>query len=194
MIIDLMIHAGTKLALWQWLELRELGTVTQDTDPFSPTFGQWFYHHTNRNSGLIWWRHPSGKLESTFDYLDPENISITYFNGFYGILRYEQIAFESELAPWLRNNTAISILDSFNGIGGQGITLVDHSDVQEHLDAIGMPGHEWQGSGIYSNPSFWFLSPIMVNDEREFGGQTYRSLIDFNVWTPDQYPEGWELV
>lgn len=27
-----------------------------------------------------------------------------------------------------------------------------------------------------------------------YGGQTYRSVIDNNSWTPDAYPQGWEAV
>ena len=34
----------------------------------------------------------------------------------------------------------------------------------------------------------------MVGDQREFAGVTYESTIDFNVWTPTQYPAGWTKI
>lgn len=199
--LDLFIHAPTKFALEQWLDARGLGVSFQDTDPESPTFGQWFYRHTDALSGFDYWRGGSGKLEATrtVDDTDPENpvITDTYYNGFYALLRFVTVEhFEATIAPWCRNNTAVSILDGFNGIGGEGITIVDPEEVEAHLESIGVPSHTMQNSGnvSLSNPQLWFLTPVMTGDEREFGGQTYRSLIDFNVWTPTQYPQGWELV
>lgn len=198
--VDLIIHAGTKLALEQWLQARGLGVSFQDTDPTSPTFGDWFYTHTDRaNSSFLWWKEPSGKMTATrtVDNTDPENpiITETFFNGFYGHLQYhDQAHFEATLAPWFRTSTATSILDGFNGIGGEGITLVNPDDVTAHHESIVSPMNRHQGNGIFSDPQFWYLTPVMIGDEREFDGQTYQSLIDFNVWTQRQYPEGWELV
>lgn len=196
---DLLVQAGTRLAVHQWLQARGLGVVAQDTDPTSPTFGEWLYRHTDPESGFIWWRHPSGKLESTYsvDDSDPENpvYTITYYTGFFGMLRFKtQEILEDRIGDWVRDNTAISILEGFNGVGGEGITIITPGDVATHLASIGAPGHEWLGPGIWSDPTLWWASPVMTGDLREFDGAIYRSLIDFNVWTLAAYPEGWEYV
>ena len=34
----------------------------------------------------------------------------------------------------------------------------------------------------------------MIGDEVMYNGTHYRSLIDNNVWSPDAYPQGWEVV
>ena len=45
-----------------------------------------------------------------------------------------------------------------------------------------------------------FVQPTGAHDAYQQGqgitwnGQRYRSLIDANVWSPDVYPQGWELV
>lgn len=196
-MIDLCLHAGTKFALEQWLAARNLGTLTQDVDPASPTFGQWFYAHTAPGA-FIWWRHPSGLLEKTktVDNSDPENpvTTITYYAGFFGILRMPIEDMESLVAPWVRTSAATSIIDGFNGIGGEGVTLIAPEEVNAKMDAIGTPRHEILGGMSWSDPRVWYLSPVMTNDEVEFNGTTYRSLIDFNVWSPTQYPGGWEEV
>lgn len=197
-MLDLVIHAGTKFALEQWLAARSLGTQTQNTDPESPQFGEWTYAHTAPGA-FIYWRHPSGKLEKTrtVDNTDPENpvTTITYYAGFFGVLRFPDVeTMEQLLAPWVRNNTATSIIDGFNGIGGEGVTLIAPEEVNAKMDAIGVPRHEFLGGCVWSDPRVWYLSPVMVDDEVEFSGSTYRSLIDFNVWSPTQYPGGWEEV
>ena len=190
-MIDLVVQSGTKLALEQWLDARGLGDSTQDTDATSPTFGQWFYQHTDPNSTFIWWRHPSGKLEATFDNTDPENPVVTFFQGFYGILRFrETISIEA----WVRTNTAVAILDSFPAYGGEGIAIVTPEKVNDHLDTIGMPRHEFAGGCEWSDPRVWWASPVMIGDQREIDGVTYESLVDFNVWSPEQYPAGWQVV
>ena len=33
--------------------------------------------------------------------------------------------------------------------------------------------------------------PYMMGDQAVFDGKTYASLIDGNIWTPDEYPQGW---
>jgi len=199
MRVDLVIRADTKLAIEQWLERRGLGTLTQDTDPESPTFGDYIYsHNAAADQYFMYWRHPSGKLEATRDASDPENPVVTYFSGFYGILTFpDKDTFELALADWLRNNTAVSVLESFNGIGGEGVTVLDHSDLTAHLENIGVPGHEILGESIFSNPTFWWASPVMLGDQREWpegSGTLWESQIDFNVWTPEQYPAGWQEI
>lgn len=37
----------------------------------------------------------------------------------------------------------------------------------------------------------WFQNPIMTGDQRVYGGKTWESLIDYNVWTP---PVAWREV
>lgn len=54
----------------------------------------------------------------------------------------------------------------------------------------------WAGS---STPPEW-VQPTGAHDAYKKGdlvtykGKVYRSLIDANVWAPDAYPQGWELV
>jgi hypothetical protein len=223
-MIDLFLHAGTKFALEQWLDARGLGDSFQDTDATSPTFGDWFYRHTDDSSTFIWWRHPSGKLEVTAPVIDGEgNVTTpgTTFTGFYGILRFQTFEdmdsrerFEmvedtdedsptfGEMVPvskgtvgdWVRNNTAVSVLESFAGYGGEGITIIAPEDVQAYLEAQGLPGHEFLGGMGWSDPRVWFLGPVMIGDVREFDGVEYESLIDFNVFTPTQAPLTWQEV
>jgi hypothetical protein len=192
--MDIILHAGTKFALEQWLDARGLGDNVQDTNPDSPTFGEYSYTHTAPGT-FIYWRHPSGLLEKTNDVSDPENPVVTYYSGFYAILRFPDVGtMEALLAPWVRNNTATSILEGFNGVGGEGVTLIAPEEVNAKMAEIGLRGHEILGGCVWSDPRVWYLSPVMTGDEVVFEGTTYRSLIDFNVWSPTQYPDGWEEV
>ena len=34
----------------------------------------------------------------------------------------------------------------------------------------------------------------MIGDKVKFEGKVYQSLIDNNVWSPSDYPQGWEEV
>ena len=180
-MIDLFLHAGTKFALEQWLDARGVGDSYQDTDAESPTFGDWFYRHTDQNSTFIWWRHPSGKLESSIDATDPENPVTSFFNGFYGILRFRSFDdMNTQIGDWVRTSTAVSILESFAGYGGEGITIIAPEDVQAHLDAEGIPGHEFLGGMAWTDPRVWFLGPVMTGAVRDFDGVSWRSLQDFN--------------
>ena len=43
----------------------------------------------------------------------------------------------------------------------------------------------------WSDPTEWFLNPVMTGDQRTHDGKTWESLVDFNVWTP---PVGWREV
>ena len=197
MSVDLIIHAGTKFALHQWLDARSLGDNVQDVDPESPTFGDYFYTHTYPGSTFYYWNYPSGKVPATYDDTDPENIIATEFSGFYARLSFPSVdAMPASLTDWVANNTATSILESFDGVGGEGITILDPEQVYAHVSGIGATiwggllgvGNQW------SDPRLWAFSNVMIDDERDFDGVTYRSLIDFNVWTPTQYPSGWEEV
>ncbi len=46
-------------------------------------------------------------------------------------------------------------------------------------------------SNLWSDPRLWAYSNVMTGDQREFDGVLWESTIDFNVWTPTQYPQGW---
>ena len=37
-------------------------------------------------------------------------------------------------------------------------------------------------------------NPYMIGDKVMFGGKVYQSVIDNNVWSPTDYPQGWEEV
>ncbi len=187
-MIDLIIHAGTKLALEQWLDARGLGDLVQDTEPTSPTFGDYVYHPNLEKCLFYYWRHPSGKLEAT------GGETPTLFSGFYATLSFRGQGIPEELQTWAESSTAVSILDGFNGVGGEGVTFVNPEDVNAHCESIGVPGHILAGGMLWSDPALWAFASVMIDDEREFDGTKYRSLIDFNVWTPTQYPGGWEAV
>lgn len=45
---------------------------------------------------------------------------------------------------------------------------------------------EWEQPGS--------TNPYMKGDKVMYNGNTYESLIDNNVWSPDAYPAGWKLV
>jgi hypothetical protein len=163
-MIDLVVHSPTKGALEQWLTARGITAVQ-----------------------FIYWRHPAGMLEKTA-------APVTYYSGFFGILRFEGDTIPAAFESWVRNNTAVSVLEGFTGYGGEGITLLSPEDINAHLDSIGMPRHEFVGGCVWSDPAIWWLSPVMIGDEREYDGQIWESLIDYNVWSPVQYPQGWLLV
>lgn len=192
-MIDLIIHAGTKLALEQWLAARGLGTLTQDTNPASPTFGQYFYGHTAPGM-WHWWRHPDGKVMKTAPVYSGQTLvtPAVMFTGYFGMLNFPGPAIPIE--DWIRNNTAVSVLDTFTGYGGEGITILNPDDISAHLISIGQPDHTMVNGVRWSDPNMWWLGPVMVGTEREYEGQIWRSLIPFNVYNPSQYPAGWELV
>lgn len=37
-------------------------------------------------------------------------------------------------------------------------------------------------------------NPYMIGDQVYYDGKVYESLIDGNVWSPTDYPQGWKLV
>lgn len=45
---------------------------------------------------------------------------------------------------------------------------------------------EWEQPGS--------TNPYMKGDKVMYNGNTYESLIDNNVWSPDAYPAGWKLI
>lgn len=58
----------------------------------------------------------------------------------------------------------------------------------------------WKECAIAENGIPEWSQPIstsdayMTGDEVMYNGVHYRSLIDNNVWAPDAYPQGWEIV
>lgn len=210
MSIDLIIQSGTKFALEQWLDARGLGDNVQDTDATSPTFGQYKYTHTAEGS-FYYWNHPSGKVQ--------KNSAGALYAGFYARLSFPDASsltaprYETQtsvvdgetittvveipsLSDWVGANTAVAVLDGVAGVGGAGIVILDPEDLRQQIIANGAPmwdgligvGNEW------SDPALWAFSNVMTGDERDFDGVVWQSTIDFNVWSPTQYPQGWTEV
>lgn len=38
------------------------------------------------------------------------------------------------------------------------------------------------------------VNPYMMNDKVKYNGNVYKSTIDINVWSPSDYPQGWEMI
>jgi len=186
MSIDLIVHAGTKFALHQWLDARGLGSNVQDTDPASPTFGEYTYTH-EADGSFYYWNHPSGVVA--------KDSAPTVYAGFYARLSFPD-AIPTDLKSWVETSTAVSVLDGIAGVGGEGITILEPEELYSVLETAGVP--IWDGllgvSNQWSNPDLWAFSNVMTGDQRDFGGTTCESTIDFNVWTPTQYPQGWTEV
>jgi len=197
MTIDIIVHSGNKFALEQWLDARNLGDNVQDVDPLSPTFGDYFYTH--RVGQFYYWNHPSGVVTKsiTIDNTDPEDpiSTVVTYTGFYALLRFEN-TIPTNLKAWTETSTAVSVLDGVAGVGGEGVTMLDPEDLRTQLVSAGVP--LWDGMvGIpnqWSDPQLWAFSNIMIGDQRVFDSVTYESTIDFNVWSPTQYPEGWNVI
>ena len=45
---------------------------------------------------------------------------------------------------------------------------------------------EWEQPGS--------TNAYMIGDKVMFNGQTYESVIDNNIWSPESYPAGWRLI
>lgn len=188
MSVDLIVQAGTKFALHQWLDARGLGDNVQDTDATSPTFGEYFYTHTYPGSTFHYWNHPSGVVPKT---------DTTSFGGFFARLSFPSVEdMPASLTDWVANNTAVAILEGLNGVGGEGIVILNPEDLYAYLDANDLP--KWGGllgvANVWSDPALWAFSNVMTGDQRTFGGTVWQSTIDFNVWTPTQYPQGWTEI
>ena len=58
----------------------------------------------------------------------------------------------------------------------------------------------WKKCGVTENGIPEWSQPISsvdaynIGDEVMYNGVHYKSLIDGNVWAPDAYPQGWEIV
>ena len=90
-----------------------------------------------------------------------------------------------------------------------GLHCWDHAQFLADLQAVALTitsieitvnsGLETNGFGAHCaarsleryDPETWPTDPVMAGDQRTFGGKTWESLIDHNVWLP---PSGWHEV
>lgn len=76
--------------------------------------------------------------------------------------------------------------------------------LQAHTGQVGWEPENtpalWKLIGVNENGIPYWSRPIssadsyMIGDECIYNGFHKRSAIDYNVWSPDEYPEGWEDV
>ena len=73
--------------------------------------------------------------------------------------------------------------------------------LQARVTALKDGGEEPSGTLVDGSADYPdYVQPTGAHDAYQAGqgvtwnGQRYRSLIDANVWSPDVYPQGWELV
>jgi hypothetical protein len=115
----------------------------------------------------------------------PENFSVPLRDG-------TDAATHAGLHAWGPPEFRQSLLD----LAHLGVTV--HDNEQEVGDGtISMEPVESFGAMTtaavldWSDPSDWFVNPVMTGDQRAFDGKTWASLVDYNVWTP---PVGWREV
>lgn len=63
-------------------------------------------------------------------------------------------------------------------------------DAAHSLFAEVLPGQEGTNIGEWRQPDS--VNPYMAGDKALFQGTVYESVIDNNVWSPVDYPEGWK--
>lgn len=61
----------------------------------------------------------------------------------------------------------------------------------ESSEAVMFSTHCTEQTLEWSDPTLWFENPVMTGDQRTYGGKTWESLVDYNVWEP---PVGWREV
>jgi hypothetical protein len=187
MSADLIIQSGTKLALHQWLVARGFGTLGDAPD--------YDYTHTDPGSVFYWWNHPSGVVTASINNANPANPVATNYTGFFGLLKIKG-DIPANLQTWASSFAVVVSAQGLSGVGGEGIVIFDPEDMRAAVEAGGAP--LWDGllgvSNQWSDPALWAFSAVMTGDQRDFDGTTYESLIDFNVWSPTQYPAGWQEV
>lgn len=111
--------------------------------------------------------------------------------------------------PWELNvSYKIGDMRTFSIREERGEEFVEETKLYKCLqDHISQEGWEpttavslWKVCGITENGIPEWSQPIstsdayMIGDEVMYNGVHYRSLIDNNVWAPDTYPQGWEIV
>lgn len=57
-----------------------------------------------------------------------------------------------------------------------------------------LPGQQGSGEEIGDWVQPGSTNPYMTGDKVRFNGKIYRSLIDNNIWSPADYPAGWEEI
>lgn len=55
-----------------------------------------------------------------------------------------------------------------------------------------LPGQDGTDIGEWTQPDS--TNPYMKGDRVRFNGHIYESLIDNNIWSPEAYPAGWQLI
>lgn len=68
-------------------------------------------------------------------------------------------------------------------------------DVAQSLFAEILPGQEGTEIGVWKQPDS--TNPYMAGDKVHYpteDGPVYESVIDHNIWSPADYPEGWKVV
>jgi hypothetical protein len=174
MSVDLIIRAASEFACWQWLDARDLGTLTQDQ-----TSGVWSYRHDGSQSRFIAWR-DTGVMQGK--------------TGWWAMLGFPGEPPESVMT-WGLTFGADGIVEGFGAVSGDGISVIRPDQVQAYLVGIGQPTHGWFGGQQWSDAAIWALGgPAMEGETRTFDGSDYVSLIDGNFWNPVDFPSGWQIV
>lgn len=106
----------------------------------------------------------------------PDNFSIATRDGSAG-------ATHAGLHHWNADDACGQAIQALDYVGlevlvGQGATV----NFQDHCDNQSL---EW------SDPADWFENPVMIGDQRTYGGKLWESLVDYNVWEP---PIGWREI
>jgi len=131
MSIDLLIQSGTKLAIEDWLKARGLMVrdtyTTTDPETLEETITGYSDWRMAPGVQFHWWNHPDGKVPSTTGFLA----------GFYGRLSLDSIP--APLKTWVETSTATAVLESFSGVGGEGIVILNPEDVYDYLQANDLP-------------------------------------------------------
>ena len=58
-------------------------------------------------------------------------------------------------------------------------------------DEVTFPAHCAARSMEWTPPDTWFETPVMIGDQRTYGGKLWESLVDYNIWTP---PVAWREI
>lgn len=73
-------------------------------------------------------------------------------------------------------------------------------EIERLWEAVRALQNNEKPEGDTTNPPGDFKQPTgahdayMKGDTVKYNGKTYKSIIDNNVWSPDTYPAGWEVI
>lgn len=109
----------------------------------------------------------------------PNNFSIPLRDG-------AEAATHAGLHCW-DNPEFLTALQSLSYTG----LVIRPTQEDEDTNEVMFGTHCTEQSLEWSDPTFWFENPVMTGDQREHGGKTWESLVDYNVWEP---PVGWREV